>query len=274
MSAILRNISKIIAVIVMATALGACMTKPVKPEGAEDLRSKLTQLQSDPKLASRAEVAIMDAEAAVAAAEKPQKDEALGQHLVFIADHKIQIAEARAQSRLLEDQRKSLSDRRESARLDSRTQEVVVARQGTALAQQENADLERQIAELKARKTPRGLVVTLGDLLFATGKSTLRDSSSSHLDKLVAFLQENPERSVMIEGHTDAVGSEDLNARLSQQRADSVKDYLIGRGIAANRLEAHGKGEGSPVASNDSIPGRQQNRRVEIIIINMATSSR
>jgi outer membrane protein OmpA-like peptidoglycan-associated protein len=274
MNVSIGSISKFILAAVVAASLGACATAPAKPKGADELRSKLTQLQSDPQLSSRAAVAIKDAESAVSAAEQPQKDQALGQHLVFIADRKIQIAEAVAQSRMLEDQRKSLSAQRERARLDSRTREVDVARQGTAEAQQQNAELESQIAELKARKTPRGLVVTLGDLLFATGKSTLRDSSSNQLDKLVAFLQANPDRTVMIEGYTDSVGSEAMNAKLSLQRADAVKAYLVGRGIADQRLQAKGKGEGSPVASNDTASGRQQNRRVEIIIVNTATSAR
>lgn len=274
MNATLDSISRFIVVAVVAISLGACVSAPVKPEGADDLRSRLTQLQSDPQLASRAAVAIKDAEAAVVRAEQPEKDQAIGQHRVFIADRKIQIAEARAQARLLEDQRKSLSENRESARLDSRTREVVIARQGTAAAQQENAALESQIAELKARKTPRGLVVTLGDLLFATGKSTLRSSSSTQLDKLVAFLQTNPDRNVMIEGHTDSSGSQMLNEQLSKQRADAVKDYLVEHGIMTSRLESRGRGESSPVANNESASGRQQNRRVEIIIVNEpATSS-
>lgn len=264
---------KLLAVAVVAMYLSACAA-PTKPKGSDELRSKLTQLQSDPQLASRAAVAIKDAEVAVVAAEKPQEDQALGQHLVLVADRKIQIAEARAQSRLLEDQRESLSEQREGARLDSRTLEADMARQGAEEARQQNAELQRQIAELNAKETERGLVVTLGDLLFATGKAELRGGSSSHLDKLVTFLRENPERTVMIEGHTDSVGSEELNAQLSQQRAITVKEYLVGRGIAASRLDASGKGEGSPVASNDSATGRQQNRRVEIIIVNMVTSSR
>lgn len=274
MNTTLGSISRLIVMGVVATSLNACVTAPAKPKGSDELRSRLTQLQSDSQLASRAAVDIKDAEAAVIAAEKPQKDQALGQHLVLIADRKIQIAQARGQSRLLEDQRKSLSEQREGARLESRTLEADMARQGTAAAQAQNVELQRQIAELNARETERGLVVTLGDLLFATGKSELKGGSSSHLDKLVAFLQANPDRTVMIEGHTDSVGSEELNAQLSQQRADTVKNYLVGRGIASSRLDASGKGEGSPVASNDSASGRQQNRRVEVVIVNMATSSR
>ena len=99
----LSSTSRFILVAVVAASLSSCATKPTKPAGSDELRIKLTQLQSEPKLASRAAVAIKDAEAAVAAAEEPQEDAALGQHLVFIADRKIQIAEAIAQSRLLED---------------------------------------------------------------------------------------------------------------------------------------------------------------------------
>jgi outer membrane protein OmpA-like peptidoglycan-associated protein len=115
--------------------------------------------------------------------------------------------------------------------------------------------------------------VTLGDLLFETGKSDLKGGASSNLNKLAAFLNEYPDRSVLIEGHTDNVGSDETNFNLSQRRANSVQSYLVGRGVAASRLATSGLGEGSPVAGNDSATGRQQNRRVEIIISNASTAS-
>ena len=134
--------------------------------------------------------------------------------------------------------------------------------------------LKRQIAELNAKETERGLVVTLGDVLFETDKSELKGSAASNLDKLVAFLSSNPERSVQIEGHTDSVGNDDYNFSLSQRRAESVRHYLINRGIAANRMDASGKGESSPVASNSDATGRQMNRRVEVVIANPVVSAK
>jgi outer membrane protein OmpA-like peptidoglycan-associated protein len=260
--------------------LSACATPLTAPDGAETARSKLTQLQSNAELANRAPVEIKEAEAAVLAAEVPREDSAYARHLVLIADNKVETAWARAQSRLYEDQRQALSQQSERARLDARTLEVDRARADAAAARGDAdaarltaEDLQRQIAELNARETDRGLVVTLGDLLFATGKSELTGGAGANLNKLAAFLREYPDRTVYVEGHTDSVGSAESNHLLSQRRADSVTSYLIGQGIAPNRLTSKGLGEGSPVASNDTATGRQQNRRVEVIISNVRSTS-
>lgn len=253
--------------LIAAFYLAGCAATPGIPPGAADARNKLNQLQNDPQLASRVPVSLEAAESAVLAAEQPHEDQALGQHLVLMADRKVEIARARAQERFYEDQRRQLSEQRESARLDSRTREA-------DQAQQHNADLQRQIDGLNAEETERGLLVTLGDLLFASGRAEFTGNANSHLATLTDFLNRHPERTVTIEGHTDSVGSESANFGLSQRRADSVKSHLQSQGIAANRLLASGKGEGSPVAGNDSDAGRQLNRRVEIIISNNLTSAR
>jgi outer membrane protein OmpA-like peptidoglycan-associated protein len=261
--------------------LSACATAPKPPEVPLDSRLKLTELQSNPQLATRAPVELKAAEAAVKAAEVPRSDSEYVTHLELLADQKVEIARARAQARQYEDQRRALSEQSERARLDARTLEADRARRDAASARDEvtasreaRLDLERQIAELEARETDRGLVVTLGDLLFATGKSELMGSARPNLDKLAAFLNEYGDRSVLIEGHTDSVGSEESNFFLSQRRAESVRSYLVSRGVQANRLSTVGLGQGSPVASNDTATGRQQNRRVEVIISNPATVSR
>lgn len=264
----IRNVRTLLATAVASVFLAACSTAPTQPQGADTARSKLTQLQSDPQLATRAPVAIKEAEAAVRAAEEPQADKEKGEHLVYIADRKVDIAQALAESRLLVDQRAMLSQRRESARLDSRTREADSARMDTLAAQQETAELQRQIAELNAKATERGLVVTLGDVLFDTGKAELKSGAATNLAKLAAFLNQYPDRSVLIEGHTDSVGSEDYNLGLSQRRADAVKSWLMSQGVGSDRLVTSGKGESSPVAGNDSASGRQLNRRVEVIIEN------
>jgi len=277
-----NSFRKGILVVAGLFVLSACATPLTAPDGAETARSKLTQLQSNAELANRAPVEIKEAEAAVLAAEVPRADSAYARHLVLIADNKVETARARAQSRLYEDQRQALSQQSERARLDARTLEVDRARADAAAARGDAdaarltaEDLQRQIAELNARETDRGLVVTLGDLLFATGKSELTGGAGANLNKLAAFLREYPDRTVYVEGHTDSVGSAESNYLLSQRRADSVTSYLIGQGIAPNRLTSKGLGEGSPVASNDTATGRQQNRRVEVIISNVrATTGR
>ena len=163
-----------------------------------------------------------------------------------------------------------------SARADATAArlEADESRANTMAARLESEDLQRQIEELNARETDRGLVVTLGDLLFETGKSDLKGGAAGNLSKLALFLNEYPDRSVLIEGHTDNVGTDETNFNLSQRRANSVQSYLVGQGIAAARLSTSGLGEGSPVAGNDTATGRQQNRRVEVIISNATTASR
>lgn len=298
------------AAVIVSTLLTGCASSRIPPEGSAEVRSKLTNLQSDPQLASRAPVAIQDAEVAVVMAEKPQRHVPTGAHLVYLADHKVDIATARAQTLLLEDQRKTLSEQREQARLDARTREADSARRDATFARNDAADartdaayartdadtarmdadlaqlesdkakqemmaanaqsteLQSQIDELNAKATERGLVVTLGDLLFATGKSELKTNASGHLDKLAAFLNKYEDRSVVIEGHTDSVGSEASNLSLSQRRAEAVKSHLLNRGVAAARIETAGKGEATPLTENETTSGRQQNRRVEVIITN------
>jgi outer membrane protein OmpA-like peptidoglycan-associated protein len=114
--------------------------------------------------------------------------------------------------------------------------------------------------------------LTLGDVLFESGRAELKAGAVSNLTRLVVFLNQNPGRNVEIEGHTDNVGSDDYNQGLSQRRADSVKAYLVQQGIGSQRIVASGKGESQPITDNESASGRQQNRRVEVIIDNPAAA--
>ncbi len=265
----------LIAATVASVLLAACAAAPLKPDGAAEARNNLTQLQSDPNLGSRAPLAIKEADAAVTAAEQPQADKDLAAYRVYLADRKVEKARALAETRFAEDQRATLSAQRERARLDARTNEadaaksqVATARMDAANSEQEAAELQRQIDALQAKTTDRGLVLTLGDVLFETGRADLKAGAAGNLSKLVAFLTKYPERVVAIEGYTDSVGSDDYNQALSQRRADSVKSYLVRAGIEAGRLSATGMGKNDPVAGNDSAIGRQQNRRVAVIINN------
>jgi outer membrane protein OmpA-like peptidoglycan-associated protein len=268
------NTRTLIAATVSSVLLAACAAQPQIPAGAAQARSKLTQLQSHQDLATRAPVAIKDAEVAVSAAETPQKDEALGAHQVYIADRKVDTAWALAESRLAEDQRAALTADREGARLDARTREADVAKLAAASSAAQSAELQRQIDELQAKDTDRGLVLTLGDVLFETGKAQLKSGATGNLNTLVMFLNNYPNRTVLIEGYTDSVGSDDYNQGLSSRRAESVQAYLVGQGIDRGRLTASGLGESAPVADNESATGRQMNRRVEVIISNPDLASR
>jgi outer membrane protein OmpA-like peptidoglycan-associated protein len=142
------------------------------------------------------------------------------------------------------------------------------------LAKQRAASLEKELADLKGKQTDRGLVITLGDVLFDTGKSTLKPGAYATVDRLATALKGNPERKVAIEGHTDSVGSEEYNMELSQRRAQAVQSALLERGVGSNQVSAYGKGKTFPVASNDNAAGRQQNRRVELVFQNETKTAR
>ncbi|MFK7956055.1 MAG: OmpA family protein [Lysobacterales bacterium] len=152
----------------------------------------------------------------------------------------------------------------------SQAKEADLARQEAEVASAAAESLRRQLNNLQARETSRGLMFTLGDVLFENAESSLKPASLANLDRLVGFLQQYADRTVSIEGHTDSVGSDEFNLTLSQSRADSVRSALIERGLSADKLQAVGLGEEFPVAGNDTEVGRRQNRRVEIIILNPA----
>lgn len=128
-------------------------------------------------------------------------------------------------------------------------------------------DLEMQLRELNARKTDRGMVVTLGDVLFDTGKSQLRGDGTRNLAKLAEFFRRNPDRRASIEGYTDDVGSAGANQSLSERRAGAVMAALVNMGVPADHLSSLGHGEEMPAASNADAAGRQMNRRVEIVFV-------
>jgi outer membrane protein OmpA-like peptidoglycan-associated protein len=270
----------LIGVAVAASVFIGCASTPKKPIGSEQVRAKLTSLQGESALANRAPVAIKDAEVAVREAEIPQKDLVLAAHRVYIADRKVDTARALAETRSAEEARTALNEQSEKARLDSRTREADVAKSDAVVARADSAaqklaaneseqdatELRRQLEILQAKPTDRGLVLTLGDTLFATGRSELKSGAAANLDRVTAFMNEYPKRTAAIEGFTDSMGSEEMNQSLSQRRADAVKSYLVGQGVGSARLSSSGRGENAPVADNESAAGRQQNRRVEVVI--------
>jgi outer membrane protein OmpA-like peptidoglycan-associated protein len=382
----IANLKTTLVAAAVASILAACVSPPVRPAGAAEARARLTQLQSDPALATRAPLAIQAADTAVSLAEQPETDQQLIAYRIYIADRKVDTARADAETRFAEDQRSALREQSDQARLDARTREVGVARNQAAVARAEGAkqklaadtaqgeanaanlaaansdqqamdarnqvdsanlaaansnqqamdarnqvdsanlaaansnqqavdarnqvnsanlaaansnqqaldaqsqansanlaaagsqlqaeQLQQRIAALQARPTARGLVVTLGSVLFSTGGSALNEGGSDSLNRLVVFLDQYPERTASIEGYTDNTGTAEYNQALSRRRADAVMSYLIGQGVRSDRLTASGRGEGSPVASNDSASGRQQNRRVEVIINNPTVALR
>ncbi len=191
---------------------------------------------------------------------------AMAQELADLREAEAVVEEAGAQRAQVllsarEAEIKSAIERAEMARLQA--EEKVRAMEA---AQERARQLEVQLAELQAKQTPRGLVLTLGDILFDVNKAQLNPGGLRTVDNLADFLREYPERQVLIEGFTDSTGTEEYNRQLSEKRAESVKNALLNEGIGSDRIRVKGYGESYPIATNDTVAGRQQNRRVEVII--------
>ncbi len=148
------------------------------------------------------------------------------------------------------------------------------AEQADRMRQQAEADRERlrqQLLQqlntvLETRESARGLIVNMSDVLFDFGKYTLKQGAREKLSRVAGIVLAHPGLSLEVEGHTDSIGSDEFNQKLSEQRAESVRDYLVSQGIPMNSITAQGFGKSNPVASNATATGRQQNRRVEMVV--------
>jgi outer membrane protein OmpA-like peptidoglycan-associated protein len=145
-------------------------------------------------------------------------------------------------------------------------QQTLAAQNDAANAQAKNSQLEAQMNDLAAKKTERGMVITLSDVLFGTDLSALNSNGLATVEKLALVLTQNPRRNVLIEGFADSTGTDAHNMALSERRAQSVQSALNARGIASDRAATRGYGEAFPVAANDTAQNRQLNRRVEIVL--------
>ncbi|HTQ61022.1 MAG TPA: OmpA family protein [Candidatus Solibacter sp.] len=234
---------------------------------AEDARALAAQRQEEARIAAeRAEAAAKakgEAEAkaaAEAARAKREADEEAKRKAELAAAKQAQMqAEADAAAAKAKAEADSLKAREEAARADAeRARQATIALR-TQLLEQLNRILE-------TRDTPRGLVVNMADVLFDFGKYDLRPEAREKLAKLSGIILAHPGLDLAIEGHTDNVGSDEVNQKLSEQRAESVRSYLVEQGLAATSVSARGLGKTAPVADNSSPAGRQKNRRVEIVV--------
>jgi len=150
---------------------------------------------------------------------------------------------------------------------ESRASEAEFARREADLASQQITSLTRQLENLQLRQTESGVVVTLGDVLFASGQAQLVEGGRSSLEEVVDLLQTEPDKKIRVEGHTDSRGDAEANLQLSGQRAQAVREALISLGVSADRVTALGMGEDFPIASNEDEDGRAQNRRVDVILL-------
>jgi OOP family OmpA-OmpF porin len=171
-----------------------------------------------------------------------------------------QAAEARAQA----ERARTLAEQAEQQAAAAEARAARARRHAATTRLEDKA--EQELAELNARQTERGLVLTLGDVLFAPDQAELTTEAMRKLYPLVTLLKEHPKRSIRIAGYTDSRGLESYNLDLSQRRADAVRDFLIENGVAPSRIVARGYGEAAPVASNTTSIGRRENRRVEVLV--------
>jgi len=248
-----------------------------RPASLDRAQSSLTQAQQTPAVAQYASAQLSEAQATLTEAERAwanENDREETSHLAYLTEQKAGIAVAVAQQKAAEDEAQRLSAQREDIRVNARTREADLAHaqaksatdQAIAATARSRA-LEQELAALKASDTERGLVMTLQEgVLFEYDKAELKSGAMRSLEPLMTFLREHPDRTLLIEGYTDSTGSDSYNLDLSQRRAEAVRGFLASSGISADRIIARGYGESYPVTTNTTEAGRQQNRRVEVVI--------
>lgn len=258
----------------VAGLLAACSSTPERIEELEVARAVVPQVEASP----RAGVAASNVSEARKSLDRANKladsggkigdiqfEAQVAARNAQIANERILAAQAQEEIEKGNAERQMVLVEAREAEARRRAQQAQSAQEQAQLAEQRATTLEQELAELKAKKTDRGMVLTLGDVLFDTGLATLKPGAYATVDRLASVLKEAPDRKVMIEGHTDSVGSDDFNQGLSERRAAAVQTALLERGVRSDQITAVGKGETYPVASNDNAAGRQQNRRVEMI---------
>lgn len=223
---------------------------------AEDARALAAQRQNEARIAAEREAAAAKARAE---AEAKAAEEAKRQAELAAAKEAQMKAEAEAAAVKAKAEADALKAKEEAARAEAERSRRAATELRAQLLDQFNRILE-------TRDTPRGLVVNMGDVLFDFGKYDLRSEAREKLAKLSGIILAHPGLTLAVEGHTDSVGGDEANQKLSEQRADTVRSYLIGQGLSEARISSKGFGKTSPIADNDTANGRQKNRRVEIVV--------
>ncbi|WP_161965600.1 OmpA family protein [Steroidobacter cummioxidans] len=250
----------LLSIAAVAGLLTACSSTPPRVEDLEVARAVVPQVEASPR-AGVAATNVSDARKALNEANKLADQGANVGDIEFqaqVASRNAQIANEKILTAQAQDEIQKGNAERTQVLADARAAEA-------KRAEQRANSLEQELSDMRAKKTERGMVLTLGDVLFDTGKATLKPGAYNTIDRLASVLMEAPDRKVVIEGHTDSVGSDEMNQALSERRAAAVQTALMERGVAANQITAVGKGKSMPVASNDNAEGRQRNRRVEMV---------
>lgn len=291
------------SILASAVMLAACSSMPTSTSTLDMARSDFVAANNNPQVSTYAPLEFKMASDALdqanAAAAKRESLDTIDR-LAYIAKQKIATAQqvasqkaaetdiansGRARDRLRLEARTNEADRAkadaERAKMDAQSaQAQAEAAQRSAMnaeaqtreAQARTAQLEAQMADLQAKKSERGMIITIGDVLFATNQATLTPDGMNTVRKLADVLNQNPNRTVLVEGFTDSTGSAAHNQELSERRAGSVAAALTSLGIARERVAMRGYGPAYPVAGNDSASNRQLNRRVEIVLSNEGTA--
>ena len=281
--------AKLIAGIAVALALSACASMPQPNAALENARAAEQTAEADPNVIKYAPLDLDRAKRDLSAAEDAalhHRDAEIAQP-AYLATQNARIAQAHAAAKADDARVAAGQSERDRIMLAARTREAENAKasaaasqavaavalsqrdqanQDAAQAQQDAARAQAELEALKATPTPRGLVLTLGDVMFDTGRSELKSGGMRKIDQLAQFLTEHPDRRVQIDGFTDSVGGDAYNEELSQRRADAVKAALVSRNVDPGRISTEGYGKAYPVASNSDSGGRQLNRRVEVVI--------
>ena len=218
--------------------------------------------------AEKAERAKKEAEEArlLASAEAAEKEKANRE--AAMKAREAEQARMQAEARAREAERARMEAEAKAREAERARREAAARAEEAEKAKAEIDELLSQLSDLKAKQTERGIVLTMGDVLFGFDKATLSSVALRNVDKLADFLRKHPNRSVLIEGHTDNVGSDEYNLGLSERRAEAVKSALVAKGIGEERITTKGYGKKYPVASNSTSEGRQLNRRVEVVVLN------
>ena len=273
----MKSSNRVVLSLAVAAVLSACSAAPPRNESLETARIMVPETENSARAGvAAADIAnartSLDSANRLAAAKAKRSDiDFEAQNAVLsaqIANEKILTAKANDEVAAGAEQRQAVllqARDRDAQQAGDARREAGDARRDADASQLRVDSLEAQLADLKVQKTERGLVLTLGDVLFDTNQATLKASAYGTLDRLAMALREKSGRKVLIEGHTDNVGSDETNQGLSERRAQSVQVALTQRGVARDQTTAVGKGENFPVSSNDDANGRQSNRRVELI---------
>lgn len=245
--------------------LAGCATTPEENSRISTLQQEIDNLDTSQQYAP---IAVQVAQESLDKLKSLASDSSSSeyQHQLYLTERQIEIARANVAQKQAEETVSSAELRRKDILLQAEREETAKARNLAATMAGRAQALEQQVSDLQTQETERGVVLTLGSVLFETEKATLQTGAQRTVQKVAEFLNQYPERKILIEGFTDSRGNDDYNQKLSEERAQAVRELLVTSGVDAQRVEVQGYGEQYPLASNDNSAGRQQNRRVEIVI--------